>query len=95
MAKVQVSFLAELRIMTRSKSVEVTVEEGETIRTLLSKLSERFGEGFRRVVFESEAETRKNVIIRQNGENIATKKGLETPVMAGDLIVIMPAVAGG
>ena len=95
MNKVQVSFLAELRSITGRKSTETMVEEGATVRTLLSILSEEFGENFRTAVFDSEGELRRNIIIRHNGENIAVKNGLETLVEKEDVIAIMSAVAGG
>ena len=93
--KVHVTFLAEFYSITGKKSVEVQIEEGETVRALLHGLSERFGPDFRKAVFDSSGDTRQNVIIRHNGENIITKKGLETSIRDGDLILIMAAVAGG
>ena len=95
MNRVKVTFLAKIRAVTNNKDVEVPVGEGETIETLLSKLNERYGETFKKTLFDSEGRLNPRIIIRHNGENIVTKKGIETKVYNEDMVLIMPAIAGG
>lgn len=91
----KVIFLGGIRSATDSKIVEVQVGDRETVRTLLVKLSGRFGEQFKNTLFDSTEELHPNVIIQHKGENIVTKKGLDTEIRNDDTVVVTQAVAGG
>jgi molybdopterin converting factor small subunit len=95
MNKVKVIFLGALLSATKDREVDVPVGDQETVRTLLSRLNERFGQALQGILFDSTGELRRNVIVQHKGENIVTKKGLDTEIQSDDLIVIMQAVAGG
>lgn len=95
MDTVQVDFLARMRLIAGSKTLRLTIEENETITTLLSRLARRLGDEFEKAVFDDGGQIRREVIIRHNGENIVAKKGLATDVRGGDVVTLMTAVAGG
>ena len=66
-----------------SRSLSLKLEEGATVRSIIRLLSERAGrniEGFTVLV---------------NGRNIELLRGLETELMDGDLVVLLPPLSGG
>lgn len=71
-----------------------TVEgKGETLATLLDDLESRHS-GLRDRLVESD-ELRKFVNIYVNDEDVRFKGGLSTALADGDVVTVLPAVAGG
>jgi len=68
--------------------------DGSTVGAVLDDLERQF-EGFSGNVFEENGELRKFVNIYLNDEDIRYLGKLEAPVQSGDVISILPAVAGG
>jgi molybdopterin converting factor small subunit len=72
----------------------VVAAEGATLRELIENVDRRHP-GFADQLLESDGAQRRFVNIYVNDEDIRYLKGLETPVDTGDVISILPAVAGG
>lgn len=72
----------------------VVTAEGSTLRQLIENVDERHP-GFAGQLVESDGKQRRFVNIYLNDEDVRYLKGLETPVSEGDVISILPAVAGG
>ena len=68
--------------------------EGTTLRELILNVDERHP-GFAGQLMETSGEQRPFVNLYVNDEDARYLKGLETPVAEGDVISILPAVAGG
>ncbi|MFN0071675.1 MAG: ubiquitin-like small modifier protein 1 [Chloroflexota bacterium] len=68
--------------------------DGATVGDVLKDIERQF-QGFSGNVFESDGELRKFVNIYLNDEDIRYLGRLEAPVSAGDVLSILPAVAGG
>jgi sulfur-carrier protein len=62
------------------------IAEGENVRDLLDDLRTRFP------TLDGKLEYA-NVYV--DGEDIRTRDGFETPVSAGDTVILLPAMAGG
>ena len=62
------------------------IAEGDTVRDLLDDLRTRFP------TLDGKLEYA-NVYVA--GEDIRTRDGIETPVSAGDTVILLPAMAGG
>jgi molybdopterin converting factor small subunit len=62
------------------------IAEGETVRELLDDLMSRFPTLSGKLEYA-------NVYV--GGEDIRTRDGFETPVSAGDTVILLPAMAGG
>lgn len=75
----------------RRDSVEV---EGRTVGELLGKLTNRH-EGLRRHLFTDEGRLRTFVNVYVNDEDIRYLQKEQTPVEPGDVVSIVPSVAGG
>ena len=72
----------------------VVAAEGTTLRELISNVDSRHP-GFAGQLLESDGAQRRFVNIYLNDEDVRYLKGLETPVAEGDVVSILPAVAGG
>jgi molybdopterin synthase sulfur carrier subunit len=62
------------------------IAEGTTVRELLDDLMSRFPSLSGKLEYA-------NVYV--GGEDIRTREGYETPVAAGDTVILLPAMAGG
>jgi sulfur-carrier protein len=67
---------------------------GSTLRELIRDVDTRHP-GFASQLLETSGEQRSFVNIYVNDEDVRYLEGLETPVAEGDVISILPAVAGG
>jgi molybdopterin synthase sulfur carrier subunit len=68
--------------------------EGSTLRELLADLEGRFP-GLTRNFLDSEGRLHRFVNIYVNDEDVRYLGALETEIHAGDVVSILPAVAGG
>jgi MoaD family protein len=91
----RVVFLGPFRRATGVGAVEVAMNENETVQNLLTKLIDKFGQEFKKVMFDETGRLRQDLVVRLDGENIDAKEGLGTQVRAGQELMIMPAVTGG
>ena len=81
-------------ILRQHAGGEKTVHaDGETVNAVLDDVDRRYP-GFKGQLFEN-GELRRFVNIYVNDEDIRFLGGLETPLQNGDVISILPAVAGG
>ena len=68
--------------------------EGSTLRELIRNVDARHP-GFASQLLETNGQQRTFVNIYVNDEDVRYLQGLDTPVAGGDVISILPAVAGG
>lgn len=88
----------KVRIPTPLKSLtngeeEVTVE-GKSIQEVIDNLETNFG-GFKERLCDENGQIRRFINFYLNDEDIRFKDNQETTVNDGDLISIVPAIAGG
>jgi len=76
------------------KDQKIVTGDGSTVGAVLQDIERQY-QGFQDGVFESDGELRKFVNIYLNDEDIRYIGRLEAPVKSGDVISILPAVAGG
>jgi len=90
--KVKVIIPTPLRPYTENKDlIEV---EGKTINELLDNLAKRYPQ-LKRHLFAEDGKLRSFVNIYVNDEDIRYLNGEKTSVKDGDVISIVPAIAGG
>lgn len=95
MLKVQVKAFAKIRDVLGRK-VELEVREGMAVGDLLNQLIEKYGDAFKRQIFNPETgELRSYVKVLLNGRDIDFLKGLETRLNDGDVLALFPPMAGG
>lgn len=87
-----------IRIPTPLRSFTGGADEvslpGHTVGQALAALGERH-DGLRGRVFDTHGRVRHFVNIYLGSRNVKSLGGMETPVSAGDILSIVPAVAGG
>ena len=81
-----------LRRLTNGQG-EVEVE-AQNIREVIEKLEEQFP-GFKERLIDENGELRRFVNLYLNDEDIRFLKGLDTELKDGDVLSIVPAIAGG
>ena len=89
-AEVRIPSLLQ-KLVGGAKTVDA---EGQTVGHILDDLEAKYP-GFKERVLDEEGKLRLFVNIFINNEDIRFLKELETPVADGDIITILPAVAGG
>ena len=88
---VEVRVTSVLQKVIGSKSVQA---EGATIAEVLQGVNERFP-GFREQITMEDGSLHRFVNIYINDEDIRFMQQLDTPVESGDVVSILPALAGG
>jgi molybdopterin converting factor small subunit len=72
----------------------VVAADGATLRELIDNVEQRHP-GFAGQLLDPAGSQRQFVNIYVNDDDVRYLKGLDTPVAEGDVISILPAVAGG
>jgi len=90
------SFLTLRKVMDGQASLEIEAE-GLTIRQLLEKLCNRFGENLRNMIFDPEAQGEtQDIKILINGRHYRHMPDrLDSELKDGDEVSIFPLMAGG
>ncbi|MDZ4278136.1 MAG: MoaD family protein [Dehalococcoidia bacterium] len=88
---VEVRVTSTLQTLVGAKAVPA---EGGTVGELLSNLDARYG-GFKDQISGDDGQLHRFVNIYVNDEDIRYLQALETPVKQGDVVSILPALAGG
>jgi MoaD family protein len=95
--KVKVEYLGHVRsIIGSGRLEEVDIEDDSSITELLTQLSEKHGEPFRRAVYDSGGtDVKSDFIATVNGYLLNQLDGVKTKLKSGDHVVLMPIVSGG
>jgi len=95
--KVKVEYLGHIRnIIGSGRQEEVEIEEEASIADLLMVLSEKYGQPFKKAVYEKRGtDVKSNYIITVNGYLLNQLSGIETKLRNGDEITLLPIVSGG
>ena len=88
---VEVRVTSVLQRVIGAKTVQA---EGATIAEVLKGVNERFP-GFREQITMEDGSLHRFVNIYINDEDIRFMQQLDTPVESGDVVSILPALAGG
>jgi len=95
--KVTVEYLGYIKQtlnITQPDSIELNPEA--SARDLLALLAEKYGEPFRKDVYDpKEADLKPYHIIAVNGLMVNLLGGLDTKLKDGDRVAVMPVVTGG
>lgn len=89
---VKVRIPTPLRKLTKDRS-EV-IAEGSTMRAVVDDLEKQFP-GFKERMCDDQGELRRFVNVYVGEEDIRFMNGLDTEIAEGELVSIVPAVAGG
>ena len=95
--KIKVEYIGHIKNITDNRrEEEVETSEDVTVAKLLTMLSKRYGEPFRKAIYEPKgSDIKPNYIITVNGYLLNQLKGLETKLKKGDHVTLLPIVSGG
>ena len=72
------------------------IRENSSVTDLLMTLSEKYGEPFKKAVYEPKGmDVKSNYIITVNGYLLNQLNGVETKLKHGDHVTLLPIVSGG
>lgn len=95
--KVKVEYIGHIKEIIRSgREEELEISEGASLADLLSMLAEKYGESFRKAVYEpGSADVKQSFIITVNGLLLNQLNGVDTKLKHGDHVILMSVVSGG
>jgi MoaD family protein len=88
---IEVRVTSVLQRVVGARSVEA---EGSTIAEVLAEINSKYP-GFREQITMEDGSLHRFVNIYINDEDIRFMQSLDTPVSTGDVVSILPALAGG
>ncbi len=94
--KVHVHYLGLVRIRLNKKEEDIEVPEQTSVINLIMKLSDMYGEWFRREVLNNGDENlAEGMAITINGIALVQIGGLKAKLSEGDQVMLLPFFAGG
>jgi MoaD family protein len=94
--KVKVRPFGALNSIAGLKEVEVELPDGATVNTLLDDLLARFGDSFRKYVYNKTTGRPKSYLhFLVDGKAISSGEGFDTRLKDGQILAIVAAVGGG
>ena len=95
--KVKVEYLGHIKNLTcNTREEEIDLASDSTIADLLEILIEKYGEPFKKAIYEPKGtDVKANYIITVNGYLLNQLKGLATKLGNGDRVALLPIVSGG
>jgi molybdopterin synthase sulfur carrier subunit len=95
--KVTVDYLGSIKQTLGLKQAEkIILENDASVRDLLFLLAEKYGEPFKKAVYEPKGlDLKPHHILSVNGLLLNQLNGIETKLKDGDSIILMPVVSGG
>jgi len=95
MINVRVRYFGLLREITGKKEENAYLEGGIEIGDLLEKLTEKYGEKFKRHIFAGHNEVRESLVFLLNKKNLVGKNILNHLLSDEDTLSILLPVEGG
>lgn len=83
-------------VIGSKREEEIDIDANSTVAALLTLLSKKYGEPFKKAVYESgSTDVKSNFMATVNGYLLNQLKGVETKLKGGDHVILMPVVSGG
>lgn len=95
--KVKIEYLGHIKKMVGDRRVEeVEIKDNAMVADLLTVLSEKYGEPFKKAIYEPKAaDVKSNFVVTVNGYLLNQLDGVQTKLKNRDHVVLMPIVSGG
>jgi MoaD family protein len=95
--RVKVEYLGHIKnIIGSGREEGVEIRDEASIADLLTVLSEKYGEPFKKAVYQcGGTDIKPNYIITVNGYLLNQLDGVKTKLKNGDHVVLLPIVSGG
>ena len=94
--KIDVEYLGFIKNMLGKRREELTMVQGTMLADLLNKLSEIYGQRFKKEVYEpGDADLKTGFAVTVNGILSEQLKGMSTQLKQGDHVILMTITGGG
>jgi len=93
--EIMVRYFTILRKLTEKKQEKLKIKEDSTLEDMLTLLTKRYGESFERYASSGRVKKGLQMVFLLNGEDITQFNGLKTMLHNGDIVTLMPPIAGG
>jgi MoaD family protein len=92
--------MANIEVITFTRIKEIIGRkkffyEADSIDDLLNRFFNEYGESLKEEILDEDGKLKKHYRIVVNGRNINILEGFQTKLNDGDIIALMPAIAGG
>lgn len=95
--RIKIEYLGHIKNYTNNlRQEEIEVESSATVTEVLTLLAKRYGEPFKKAIYEPEdSDVKPNYIVTVNGYLLNQLKGIQTRLRNGDHVTLLPIVSGG
>lgn len=94
--KVKVEYLGFIKNLLNKRVEEFELKDGTKLQGLLGRLSDSYGQPFKKEVFERGLEDLKTgFVVTVNGILIGQLDGVKTKLRDGDQVILMSLMSGG
>ena len=91
----KIKVFATIREITKNREIELESEDGVTVKDAVKLMVDRYGERLANYLLEKNGKPKPAFLLMVNGISIKELEGLETRLQDGDVLAILPPVAGG
>ncbi|MCJ7767708.1 MoaD/ThiS family protein [Candidatus Bathyarchaeota archaeon] len=93
----KIEYLGHIKnIVGDRRNEEIEIKDNAIVADLLTVLSEKYGEPFKKAIYEPKAtDVKSNFIVTVNGYLLNQLDGVQTKLKNRDHVVLMPIVSGG
>lgn len=92
---VRCTLLGQAKEVAGADGAEVELAAGATVEDLLGRLAAIYGPAFARTVRREDGRLAYELAILVGNRNVSLTSGLATPLREGDVVTILPVIAGG
>jgi MoaD family protein len=93
--QITVRYFTLLRTVTGAREERIDAKEGSTVEDVLKTLSAKYGKEFDRFIYSGRDRKGLKLLFFLDGRIIEEADGFKTKLENGNVLAIMPPVAGG
>ena len=93
--KLRVQYSAQLRTAAGRPEEEIELPEGSSLAALLGFLAGQLGDGAAPHLVAPGGEAPRNLLVVVNGSAASAHEAAATVLRAGDVVLLLPPIAGG
>ena len=93
--EITVRYFTVLRKITQKRQENLEMKPNSTIEDMLAILTQKYGESFERYVSSGKGKKGLQLVFLLNGQDVRNFDGLKTKLHSGDLVAVIPPIAGG